>query len=174
MALNAKLVQRITENNAAKILHSSGYASAQSGGTMGASGNTSFSERQQIEQDRKVVQNYQSSHVAQSVNRMPKAQSVEEQSAQATADAAIAESTHGLSSVERERREFNTNRESGGLRKYDPSNRDRFNSQASSAGFARQSGAAGRQDAAAARAAMAERFSGHAHPVPKSGGFGRH
>ena len=180
MALNSKLIRRISNNSTSNIVHSSGYAKVQSGSSIGASDNTTFSQRQQIDQNRKVVQGYKDAHVVQRVNYTQKAMSVEEQQALAAAEAAASESYRGLSNVEQEKREFNSCLESGGIRKYDARNREsRFGTQnnsgqATNAGIARQAGAAGRQEAAAARAAMAERFSGHAHPVPKSGGFARH
>lgn len=177
MALNTKLIRRVSNSTTSGVIHSSGYARAQSGNAIGASGDTSFAERQQIEQNRHLVQGYKDAHVAQSVNHMQKAMSVEEKAALDAAEAAMSKSTHGLSNVENERREFNSRLESGGIMKYDSRNREnRFgrSSQNTGYGIARQSGAAGRQEAAAARAAMADRFSGHAHPIPKSGGFGRH
>lgn len=180
MALNSKLIRRLTNNSTSNVIHSSGYAKVQSGNTIGASDNTTFSQRQQIDQNRKIVHGYKDALVAQRVNFTQKAMSVEEQEALAAAEAAAEESMRGLSNVEQEKREFNSHLESGGIRKYDARNRDsRFGAQNNSGqsantGIARQAEAANRQEAAAARSAMAERFSGHAHPVPKSGGFARH
>ncbi|MBR3176582.1 hypothetical protein IKF25_01235 [Candidatus Saccharibacteria bacterium] len=176
MGLNTKLIQRITNNSVSDVAHSSGYADAQNHGSFGVSDNTTFSERQQIEQRRKYVQGYRNARIAQGVNYMPKAKSVEEQ-AQLAVAAAIA---RGKEEMKESHQEYNSHLEKGGLQRYDTRNRDNSNlGQPDSfnrgqTGFARQAGSVNRQEAAAARAAQAERFSGHAHPIPKTGGFTRH
>lgn len=58
MKIGAKIVQRITGNSVHDVAHSSGI------GAMGGSGHgQSFSERQQIEQNRKLVQGYHNSQI---------------------------------------------------------------------------------------------------------------
>ena len=175
MGLNSKLIKRITGSSTSDVVHSSGYAEVQNAGSFGASDNTTFSERQQIEQRRKYVQGYRNARIAQGVNHMPKALTADEQ-AQLAAEAAIMQAK---SDSEMSRQEYNSHLEKGGLRRYDTRNKDslglqRSGSDRSQMGAARQSSAAGRQEAAAARAARAERFAGHAHPIPQTGGFGRY
>lgn len=169
MGLNFKLIQRTAKTSTSDVVHSSGYASVNNGLRFGASDNTTFSERQQIEHSRKMVQGYRNARVAQGVNRMPKAQTYEQEMAMKAAMAAIAagERDAGVS----KKQEFNNRLERGGMQKYD------FN--------ARQNGTinrtaqvggqlSNRQMAAQARAARAERFDAPARPIPKTGGFGRH
>lgn len=83
MGLNLKLIQRVSKGqSASELSHSSGYASAQNNGGFGASGGSSFSERQQIEQRRKMIRGYSSARVAQQVNRTERAKDYETQQAE--------------------------------------------------------------------------------------------
>lgn len=179
MGLNAKLIKRFNASSTSDVAHSSGYAKIQSGASFGTSDDTTFSTRQQIEQRRKYVKSYRNARIAQGVNYMPKARSAEEQAALAAEAAAILRSKK---EVEESRQEYNTHLEKGGLRKYDTRNQQDYGlkrgaetsgANSSQSSSSRQSGAGGWREAAAARQAQAERFSGHANPTPKTGGFGR-
>lgn len=57
------LVKFVKMDSFKDIVHTSGYAKAQSGGNIGAAGATLFSERQKIEQNRKFVRGYKNSKV---------------------------------------------------------------------------------------------------------------
>jgi hypothetical protein len=169
MGLNFKLIQRTAKTSTSDVMHSSGYAKVQNNGAFGASDNTSFAERQRIEQHRKHIRGYNNAKVARGVGMMPKAQSVEDQAAIAAAAAAIAEAKNAAANSSG-RQEFNVTREQGGLQKYDSRSTGSINRTAKM-GF----GGGAAQSAASQRAAMAARFSGgNAHPIPKTGGFGRH
>ena len=168
MGLNFKLVQRISKASTSDVVHSSGYAKVQSQGAFGASDNTTFSERQQMEQRRKLVQGYRNAKVAQGANMMPKARTYEQEQAVQAAMAAIeqGERAAGVGS----KQEFNSKLERGGLQRYDTRSRNSsFNRTAQGGGQL-----SNREIAAANRAARAERFAGTARPAPKTGGFGRH
>ena len=168
MGLNFKLIQRTAKTSTSDVTHSSGYADVSNGSRFGASDNTTFSERQQIEQNRKIVQGYRNARIAQGVNRMPKAKTYEEEVAMKLAMAAIAEGEKNAGGATG-RQEFNSRLERGGIQKYD------FNSRQNSS-FNRSGAptpANNRQAAAQARAARAERFSAPARTTPKTGGFGR-
>lgn len=160
MALNSKLIQRITKTTSADVVHSTGYAQAQNGGNIGAIGGGSFESRQNIESDRKMVQAYRNARVAQGVNWMPKAMSVEEQKALDAMQAAVEKSKH-----DNGRQESNSRLEAGGLRRFDreANKMSASDSVSKTRGFGRTSAAEmrnNRQAAAANRAAQAERFSG--------------
>ena len=168
MGLNFKLIQRTTKTTTSDVMHSSGYAKVQNNGAFGASDNMSFAERQKIEQHRKHIKGYNNARVARGVGMMPKAQSVEDQAAIAAAAAAIAEAKNSADN-HGGRQEFNAKVERGGLQKYDSRSTNSINRTAKT-GFG-----AGSTSAASQRAATAARFSGgSAHPIPKTGGFGRH
>ncbi|MBR5408926.1 hypothetical protein IK112_03245 [Candidatus Saccharibacteria bacterium] len=50
-------------DNKSDMLHSSGYAKAQSGESFGAAGGSTFSERQNIEEKRRYIQGYRNSKI---------------------------------------------------------------------------------------------------------------
>ncbi|MCQ2570852.1 MAG: hypothetical protein MJ154_01205 [Candidatus Saccharibacteria bacterium] len=168
MGLNFKLIKRTTNTTTSDVAHSTGYAGVSNGGNFGSSDNTTFSERQQIEQNRKLVQGYRNARVANGVNRMPKAQTYEQEMAMRAAMAAIerGQRDSGVS----KKQEFNNRLERGGLQKYDTRTRQNntINRTAQAGGQL-----SNRQTAAQTRAARAERFAAPARPTPKTGGFGR-
>ena len=90
MALNFKLIQRTAKTSTSDVMHSNGYANVENANSFGASDSTTFSERQQIEQNRKMIRGYRNARIAQGVNRMPAAR----------------------------RQEFNSRQEMGGLRNF--------------------------------------------------------
>jgi len=51
-------------NDAHKPFHSSGYAEAANGSSMGAASAESFQKRQRMEQNRQIIQSYRDSHIA--------------------------------------------------------------------------------------------------------------
>ena len=163
MGLNFKLIQRTTNTSAADVMHSSSYASAQNKNAFGASGNISFSERQRIEQHRKLVKGYRNAKIAQEVNMMPKAKTYEEELAVEAAINAIEKSREKQSE---NKRESNSRFEAGGLRK------TRFETKNDNSTPVNRLDA--RQSLAAQRQARAERFDAKARPIPKTGSFGRH
>ena len=166
MGLNFKLIQRTAKTSTSDVAHSSGYADVSNGSRFGASDNTTFSERQQIELNRKMIKGYRNAMVARGVNHMPKAQTYEQEMAMKAAMAAIeqGERNAGVS----RRQEFNNKLEQGGLQKYDLRSRQNniINRTAQAGGQL-----SNRQMAQQARAARAERFSAPARPTPKTGGF---
>lgn len=168
MGLNFKLIQRTAKTSTSDVAHSSGYADVGNGSRFGASDNTTFSERQQIEMNRKIVKGYRNAMVARGVNHMPKAQTYEQELAMKAAMAAIERGERESGGATR-RQEFNNRLERGGMQKYD------FNARQNDA--INRSGAPApannRQAAAQIRAARAERFAAPARPTPKTGGFGR-
>ena len=166
MGLNFKLIQRTAKTSTSDVAHSTGYASASNGGQFGASDNTTFSERMQIERNRKLIKGYNNAKVARGVNHMPMARTYEQEQAMQAAMAAIEASERDCGGAEQR---LSSRMEKGGLKKYDtrmkqtgPINRTGGVAPANS-----------RQAAADMRAARAERFSAAARPIPKTGGFGR-
>ena len=149
MALTSKMIQRITGAKASDMRHTSGYAEAQSGKNFGAAGGQSFTERQQIELERKLIQGYKNARVARGVNRIPKARTYAEE----LAIRKKAAENRRLGRIAEDYQEKNLKKEAGGLMKFDK------NAQMGQANVRQQ---------------MAERFSAQARPIPKSGGFGRH
>lgn len=168
MGLNFKLIQRTAKTSTSDVTHSSGYADVSNGSRFGASDNTTFSERQQVELNRKMIKGYRNAMVARGVNHMPKAQTYEQEMAMKAAMAAIeqGERNAGVS----RRQEFNNKLEQGGLQKYDLRSRQNntINRTAQAGGQL-----SSRQMAQQTRAARAERFSAPARPAPKTGGFMR-
>ena len=65
MALSSKIIKRVMRANTSDVIHSSGYARAQSGAAFGATSAESFKKLQKIERNRKHVQGYGQSRVAQ-------------------------------------------------------------------------------------------------------------
>ena len=169
MGLNFKLIQRTAKTSTSDVAHSTGYASASNGGQFGASDNTTFSERLQIERNRKLIKGYNNAKVARGVNHMPMARSYEQEQAMQAAMAAIAAGERDYGGVTRQQN-FSNRMESGGLKKYDTRMRQQTGPINRTGGVAP---ANSRQAAADMRAARAERFSATARPVPKTGGFGR-
>lgn len=169
MGLNFKLIQRTAKTSTSDVAHSSGYADVSNASRFGASDNTTFSERQQMEMNRKMIKGYRNAMVARGVNHMPKAQTYEQEMAMKAAMAAIEQGERDSGGATR-RQEFNNRLERGGMQKYD------FNSRQN--GMINKTTQAGgqlsnRQMAQQARAARAERFSAPARPTPKTGGFMR-
>ena len=168
MGLNFKLIQRTAKTSTSDVAHSSGYASVNNGSRFGASDNTTFSERQQVELHRKHIKGYHNAMVARGVNHMPKAQTYEQELAMQAAMAAVAagERDAGVS----KKQKFNNRLERGGMQKYDFNTRQNgvVNKSAQSGGQL-----SNRQMAQQTRAARAERFAAPARPTPKTGGFGR-
>ena len=178
MALSSGMIKRLTNVNVANATHSSGFAQVQNGNSMGVASTQSFSERKEIDANRTLVQKYKQSQVAQSVNRMPKAMSVEEKQA---AEAAMRAKEAAMN--KESLREEKSRLESGGLRKYDTSGKNAMSGSAEVAktrGFGRMSAAEMRQNRQAAaqyRQAQADRFSGgvktyQGGPKTFSGGTG--
>ena len=57
MALNSKLIQRITKTTSADVVHSTGYADAQNAGYLGVAqgANQSFEDRKELEKNRQNI-----------------------------------------------------------------------------------------------------------------------
>ena len=179
MALNSRLIKRITKTTSNDVIHSSGYAQAQNSGNMGVVSAQSFEERLDLEKNRTTIQAYKQSQVAQSVNIMPKALTEEEKRKIIAAQKAKEEA------LRRGHQEFNSKLESGGLRRFDVNNKEavaqlKAKEQTKSRGFGRQSAAElreNRQNAAAYRKIQADRFAGgvktyDGRPKTFSGGTG--
>ena len=79
MALNGKIIQRITGVKSSDVMHSSGYANAQNAGSFGVAEGETFEQRQEIEKNRKIVQGYNRAKVAQRTNMMPKARTYQQE-----------------------------------------------------------------------------------------------
>ncbi len=179
MALGSKIIKRITNvKSAGDAAHTSGYARAQSGNSIGAASTQSFAERRAIEQNRTTIQGYDMSMVALSGNVGPKSMSEEEKYADEMARRAKEAAKRGMTL-----QEFNSNLEQGGLRKYDTRTRGGISGAqevSKTRGFGRMSAAEmreSRQMAAAHRQAQQERFSGgvktyQGGPKPFTGGTG--
>jgi len=168
MGLNFKLIQRTAKTSTSDVTHSSGYAGVSNGGSFGASDNTTFSERMQIERNRKLIKGYNNAKVARGVNHMPMARSYEQEQAMQAAMAAMAAGERKYGGATRQQ-EFANRQERGGLKKYDL----RMKQGGTINHTAGVAPANSRQAAADMRAARAERFSARARPTPKTGGFGR-
>lgn len=56
-----------TNNEPSKPFHSSQYAEAANGGTMGSTSSQSFQQRIQIERSRKAVRQYRDSHIGRAI-----------------------------------------------------------------------------------------------------------
>lgn len=106
MALNFKLIQRTAKTSTSDVMHSNGYANVENAHSFGASDNTTFSERQQIEQNRKMIRGYRNARVAQGVNRMPAARTYQQEQ----------EMRSEMRKIDRQ--EFNSRQEMGGLRNF--------------------------------------------------------
>jgi len=172
MGLNFKLIQRTAKTTSSDAMHSSGYAQVSNAGGFGSSDNTTFSDRQQIEQNRRLIKGYRNSSVAQSVNRAPAARTFEQEMAMKAAAKAVEQGQRnaGTASGYGVRQEFNSRLERGGIQRFDTRARQ-------GSGTINRTAQAGgqlssRQSAAQVRAARAERFSAPARPTPKPG-FGR-
>ncbi len=79
MGLNYKLTQRFSKATTSDVRHTSSFAAAQNSGGFGAGGGQSFTERQEIELQRKLVQGYKNARVAQGINRIPRARTYTEE-----------------------------------------------------------------------------------------------
>lgn len=71
MALNSKIIRRLSRTKSSDVMHSSGYATAQNAGNFGSVSSQSFRKRQHIDSNRQIVQAYHHARVAQQVNRRP-------------------------------------------------------------------------------------------------------
>ena len=71
MALNSKIIRRLSRTKSSDVMHSSGYATAQNAGNFGSVSSQSFRKRQHIDSNRQIVQAYHHARVAQQVNRQP-------------------------------------------------------------------------------------------------------
>ena len=88
MGLNLKLIKRISKTSTSDVSHSSGYAHVQNGGNFGAAGgsrNSSFEQRQSLNNNRQSLQAYGHSQVAQKHNFGEKSLTFEESMALAKA-----------------------------------------------------------------------------------------
>ncbi len=159
MGLNINLIKRTTKTNTSDIIHSSGYVSGREGAVFGSSDNTTFSERQQIEQQRKLIKGYRNAQVARGTGILPRTKSYEDEVA---VQAKIAEIEQNERLRGTSKQEFNLNQDRGGLRQYDTRSRENV---------ARYGSA--REASGAIRAERASRFDAKARPVPKTGRFGR-
>lgn len=56
-------LNRLMDDEAGDVVHSSAYAKAQNGGTIGAASTESFTERQKIDNDRSYIKKYNDSRV---------------------------------------------------------------------------------------------------------------
>ena len=153
MALNTRLIKRISHTDTSDVMHSSVYAKAGNKGHFGSSDSTSFLERQKIEQNRKLIQGYKNARIAADVKMMPRARSIAEQQAILAAELALIDARKGVS-----HQEFNNRLEKGGLRQYDTRRQQTAQINRTGAGGDR-------------RAARAARFEANARPAPKTGGF---
>lgn len=169
MGLNYQLIKRTTNTTTSDVVHSSGYAKRQNGGSFGVSSNTTFSERQQIDQNRKIVQSYEDSKIGRGEVVRQTALAEKQEQAMTAAWRAIAQGKNAFK--DDGRREFNVLREQGGLQRYD-TRKDTSNiNRTARGGESINRGGTTRQEAAARRQAMADRFAAKAHPAPKTGGF---
>lgn len=164
MALNSKLIQRITKTTSADVVHSTGYADAQNAGYLGVAqgANQSFEDRKELEKNRQNIQAYRQASVAQQRNFMPKAMSVEEK---ALADAQKAIYDAGGDDVYLTRQEMNSKLNAGGIRKYDRAAKGVSGAKevSKTRGFGRMSAAELRNNRMAQaehRAAQVDRFAG--------------
>ncbi len=170
MALNGKIIQRVTGVTSADVAHSSGYANAQNAGSFGAASTESFAERREIDENRSVVQGYRQAQVAQRKNFMPKARTYQ-QELQAKLDKK--KEAQGLrSDSDGSRQDFNTRREAGGLRSFAERKEAGTSMNTNGLASSRQKYVGGSARSAEARQAMARRFDGTARPAPKTGGMG--
>ena len=79
MGINYKLTQRFSKATTSDVQHTNSFAAAQNSASFGASGGQSFSERQEMEFQRKLVQGYKNARLAQGINRGPKARTYTEE-----------------------------------------------------------------------------------------------
>ncbi len=177
MALNGKIIQRVTGVKSSDVMHSSGYARTQNAGNFGAATTESFADRQETEKNRELIQGYKHAQVAQRKNLMPKARTYEQELAD--------KRQKGFKQEDQTLQQFNSRLERGGLRSFEKRrmgdtamNSNGLAKRQSYAGQKQERHAVGAARSAEARQAMAQRFSGSAKPAPKTGGFapkfGRH
>lgn len=162
MALNGKIIQRVTGVKSSDVMHSSGYANTQNAGNFGAASTESFSERLEIEKNREIVQSYNRAKVAQRANMMPKARTYQ-QELEEKRKRAMERSGGTAQDDAQELQKFNSRLERGGL------DMERVGSGGAMSFSERQAYAAAQKEArtaigsarsAEARQAMAQRFSG--------------
>ena len=178
MALNGKIIQRVTGVKSSDVMHSSGYARTQNAGNFGSATTETFAERQEVEKNRELIQGYKHAQVAQRKNLMPKARTYEQELAD--------KRNRGYNNQdEQNRQKYNSRLERGGLRSFEERrfgdsamNTNGLAQKQSYAGQKQERTAIGAARSSEARQAMAQRFSGTAKPAPKTGGFapkfGRH
>lgn len=163
------MIKRIANTTTGDVAHSSGYAQAQNAGNFGAAGgsNSSFEQRQAINDNRQNIQAYGRSQVAKQHNFTERALTYDEMLAIEKANAAAKqEDNNGMT-----RQKMNSHLEAGGL---NPQKVEKAK------GYGRLSAAemrANRQAAASHRAAQAQRFAGgvktyQGGPQKFSGGTG--
>ncbi|MGN1313062.1 MAG: hypothetical protein ACI4VS_02690 [Candidatus Nanosyncoccaceae bacterium] len=169
MALNGKIIQRITGVKSSDVMHSSGYANAQNAGSFGVAAGETFEQRQEIEKNRKIVQGYNRAKAAQRTNMMPKARTYQ-QELEEKRQRKLGDQTD---SAEQGRQEFNTSLERGGLRSFEEKRIGGYaDRQATFAAQKEARTATGQARSSESRQAIAARFNGTARPAPKTGGFG--
>lgn len=168
MALNSDLIKRITRTTTSDVMHSSGFAGAQNTNSFGASASTSFTERQNLESNRQVVQGYRRSMVAHQINAAQHAKTYQEQMAEDAKRAATmrAKQDAEKSTLDYRRQEFGVRREAGGL---SDTQREHIRSAYASGASARQQSTQNIN-----RQELSRRFDATARPAPKTGGFGRY
>ncbi len=172
MALNGKIIQRISKTTSSDVAHSSGYANAQNAGNFGTTSAESFAERREIDANRNIVQSYREAQVAQRKNFMPKALTYEQE---LKMKRERKERLNGLDDNSKNiegRRDYNSRQEAGGLRSFAERQNDgqTMNSNGLAANQQKYVGGAARSTEA--RQAMARRFDATAKPIPKTGGLG--
>ena len=62
--MNSAFLKRLMKEKKEDVVHSSAYASAQSGGSMGATSAMSFEQRKKIDRNRSMVRRYSDSMIA--------------------------------------------------------------------------------------------------------------
>ena len=164
MALNSKIIQRITKTKTSDVAHSSGYANVRSAGNFGVASSAaqSFEERLDIENNRKIVQGYRRAMVAQRVNTYNRAKTYGEQLAieKAKKEAKAAQGQQNKRWLLDRKQEFNIEYEAGGLNRLQ---REHVNESANLS--ARQQVKQNMN----ARQQIAKRFDASARPAPKPG-----
>lgn len=169
MGLNYQLIKRTTNTTTSDVVHSSGYAKKQNGGSFGVSSNTTFSERQQIDQNRKLVQSYEDSKIGRGEITRQAAIAEKQDQAMSAAWKAIAAGKKAFE--DGGRREYNISQERGGLQRYDTRNNTADVNRTGRGGIAGNRSSSMRQASAEQRKAMADRFAAPARPTPRTGGF---
>lgn len=175
MGLNYKLINRTTNTKLSDVVHTTSYARAERENRPGVVGMDTFQKRMEIDQSRQHIQGYHHSKLMNDTTMKFRSQ---KQSNYAT-EALRAEMAEASGAAADGREAI---RERGGLKRFDAQKDEGFYARRSSSRrFGTDTNTAqtgtqpySRQNAATQRQTMANRFSGTARPVPRSGGFGRH